>query len=160
MVANNAYANRYKEVAIKTATPLQLVVILYDGAIQALQEAQENLRRQDIPARARCINRSVSIITELQASLNFSIGGDIAESLDRLYNYMKQRIFKANIDQSPEPLNEVVTLLGNLRSAWNTLAAQAPAQSASKAGTAAPSPAVYGGASPAPGVSSSFNISG
>jgi flagellar protein FliS len=159
MVASHAYANKYKEVAIKTATPLQLVVILYDGAIQALQEAQEHIRKQDIPGRARCINRSVAIISELQASLNFSVGGDIAGSLDRLYNYMKQRIFKANVDQSVEPLSEVVVLLGNLRSAWNAVASQAsmPESAPAKMGTGQ---RIFDATAPAPALSSSFNISG
>jgi flagellar protein FliS len=114
-------AHRYREVAVKTANPLQLVVILYDGAIHALKQAQEHMRRKDISARARCISRSVAIISELQACLNFKEGGEIAGSLDRLYDYMKQRVFKANVDQRPEPLAEVVVLLENLRSAWSEL---------------------------------------
>jgi flagellar protein FliS len=114
-------AHRYREVAVKTANPLQLVVILYDGAIHALKQAQEHMQRKDISARSRCINRSVAIISELQACLNLKEGGEIASSLDRLYDYMKHRIFRANFDQRPEPLAEVVVLLENLRSAWSEL---------------------------------------
>lgn len=123
MVANQQ-AHRYREVAVKTANPLQLVVILYDAAIHALQQAQEHIKRKDIAGRARCLNRSLAIISELQACLNFKEGGEIADSLDRLYNYVKQRIFRANVEQRAEPLAEVVTLLENLRSAWNELVAQ------------------------------------
>jgi flagellar secretion chaperone FliS len=115
-------AHRYREIAIKTANPLQLVVILYDGAIQALQEAQEHLQRKNIARRARCLNRGIAIISELQACLNFKEGGDIAPSLDRLYNYMKDQIFRANIDQKGEPLAQVVKLLESLRDAWRELA--------------------------------------
>jgi flagellar protein FliS len=116
-------AGRYREVAIKTANPLQLVVMLYDGAIQSLNEAGEHLNRNDIARRARCTNRAVAIISELQACLNFQDGGDIAGSLDRLYTYMKHQIFKANVEKRPEPLAEVAGLLANLRSAWRELAA-------------------------------------
>ena len=123
MVANQQ-AHRYREVAVKTANPLQLVVILYDAAIHALQQAQEHIERRDIAGRARSLNRSLAIISELQACLNFKEGGEIADSLDRLYNYVKQRIFRANVEQRAEPLSEVVTLLENLRSAWNELVAQ------------------------------------
>jgi flagellar protein FliS len=123
MIANQQ-AHRYREVAVKTANPLQLVVILYDAAIHALQQAQEHIKRKDIAGRARCLNRSLAIISELQACLNFKEGGEIADSLDRLYNYVKQRIFKANVEQRAEPLAEVVTLLENLRSAWGELVAQ------------------------------------
>ncbi len=124
MPNNLPLANRYRETAIKTANPLQLVVILYDGAIQALQEAREHMKRKDIGKRTRCLNRSVAIISELQASLNFSASGSIAESLDRLYDYMKQGIFKAGIEQQTEPLNHIIGLLESLRSAWGELASQ------------------------------------
>jgi flagellar secretion chaperone FliS len=124
MVGSQPLASRYREVAVKTANPLQLVVMLYDGAIQSLKEAQEHLVTKDIAARGRCINRSVAIVSELQACLNFSDGGGIAHSLDRLYNYMKHQMFKGNLEMNREPLAEVVTLLENLRSAWSDIALQ------------------------------------
>src|SRR5512140_295149 len=122
MVGSQPLASRYREVAVQTANPLQLVVMLYDGAIQALKEAQDHIGRKDIPSRARCINRAVAIVSELQACLNFGDGGGVAHSLDRLYTYMKQQIFKGNLEMSREPLAEVVTLLENLRSAWSQIA--------------------------------------
>ncbi len=131
MTSNLPLANRYRETAIKTANPLQLVVILYDGAIQTLQEARLHIQRKDIGSRARCLNRSVAIISELQASLSFDGSGNIAESLDRLYDFMKKGIFKANLEQRVEPLDEIIGLLENLRSAWKELANQSH-------GTAAP----------------------
>jgi flagellar protein FliS len=124
MTYNLPLANRYRETAIKTANPLQLVVILYDGAIQALQEAREHIQRRDIGKRARCLNRSVAIISELQACLNFDANGNIAQSLDRLYDFMKQGIMKASLEQRIEPLDQVIGLLENLRSAWGELATQ------------------------------------
>ena len=131
MSGNQSNAHRYREVAINTANPLQLVVILYDAAIHSLQEAQEHIKNKDIPGRSRCINRCVSIISELQVCLNFKEGGEISQSLDSLYNYMKQRIFKANVEQSSQKLNEVLILLENLRSAWSELAGQAAVSSPS-----------------------------
>ncbi len=128
MVGSQPSAGRYREVAVRTANPLQLVVMLYDGAIQALKEAQDHLGKKDIPNRARCINRAVAILSELQACLNFSNGGAIAHSLDRLYTYMKQQIFTGNLEMNREPLAEVVALLENLRSAWGEIARQAQPQ--------------------------------
>jgi flagellar protein FliS len=148
-------AGRYREVAIKTANPLQLVVMLYDGAIQSLNEAGDHMKRNDIARRAHCTNRAVSIISELQACLNFQDGGDIAASLDRLYTYMKQQIFKANVEKRSEPLSEVAGLLANLRAAWRELAA-----------AKAPNPApelnhqVLKEAAKGPAHSGSFSISG
>jgi len=160
MAYKPSYADRYREVAIKTANPLQLVVILYDAAIQSLQEALEHLKSNDISARARTLNKTVAIITELQASLNFEVGGEIAGSLDRLYTYMKQRIFKANVDQAAEPLAEVITLLGNLRSAWCEVAGQAGGKTTDAGAPPAAAPAITTTASPSPVYASSLNISG
>ena len=124
MVANQPLANRYREVEVKTANPLELVVILYDGAIHSLQQALEQLKQNDVAGRSRSINRFVALLSQLQASLNFDEGGAIASSLDRLYTYMKERVFQANVGQKSEPLHEVINLLQNLRSAWQELAAQ------------------------------------
>jgi flagellar secretion chaperone FliS len=123
-VADQPLAYRYRDMAIKTANPLQLVVILYDAAIHSLKEAQEHLKHKDIGRRSRSINRATSVISELQGCLNFKEGGEIAVSLDRLYDYSKHQIFKANIEQKTEPLSEIVRLLDGLRSAWCELAAQ------------------------------------
>jgi flagellar secretion chaperone FliS len=117
-------AHRYREVAVKTANPLQLVVMLYDAAICSIQEAREHMNRGNIAGRSRAINKCISIISELQSCLNLKAGGDIATSLDRLYDYMKRRIFNANVEQSGQPLAEIEILLENLRSAWSELVAQ------------------------------------
>jgi flagellar secretion chaperone FliS len=124
MPANPSLAHRYREVAIKTANPLQLVVMLYDAAIFSLQEAREHLQRKNIARRSQSINQCIAIISELQSCLNLKAGGEIASSLDRLYDYMKRRIFVANVEQSIQPLEEIESLLENLRSAWGELVSQ------------------------------------
>jgi flagellar protein FliS len=124
MSEHQSPAHRYREVAVKTANPLQLVVMLYDAAICSLREARDHMDHKDIAARSRSINKCIAIISELHSCLNLKAGGEIASSLDRLYDYMKRRIFKANVEQSIEPLSEVETLLENLRSAWCELLAQ------------------------------------
>jgi flagellar secretion chaperone FliS len=124
MTDNQSLAHRYREVAVKTANPLQLVVMLYDAALCSLKEAREHIDRKDIASRSRSINKCISIISELQSCLNLKTGGEIAGSLDRLYNYMKRRIFCANVEQSSQPLVEIEDLLENLRSAWSEVATQ------------------------------------
>jgi flagellar protein FliS len=119
--------SRYREVEIRTASPQQLVVILYDGAIQNLQEAKEHLNRGNIEGRGRTLNRALAIISELQASLNFAGGGELARALESLYAYMNRRIFAASFGQTTEPLSEVISLLVTLRSAWAEIAQQGAA---------------------------------
>jgi flagellar secretion chaperone FliS len=118
----NYPARRYQEIEIRTASPLELVVLLYDAAIAGIQKAQEHLASGDIANRTRCLNKACAIITELQVSLDFAGGAEVASSLDRLYHYMKTRIFDANLRQDAAPLREVAGLLGSLRSAWAQVA--------------------------------------
>ncbi len=121
MTGAESLAYRYKEVDVNTASPLQLVVMLYDAAILSLQQARDHIKKKDIEGRSKALNHCNSIITELQSCLNLKEGSEIASSLDRLYDYMKHRIFEANVDQSSEPLKEVEGLLENLCSAWREL---------------------------------------
>jgi len=112
------HAGQYREIEIKTATPTELVVLLYDAAIAGLREARRHLQAGNIANRARCINKVTAILSELQANLNFEAGGEIARSLDRLYNYIRDRIFQANAKQDEAPLMEAIKLMDDLRSAW------------------------------------------
>ncbi|HSW39682.1 MAG TPA: flagellar export chaperone FliS [Acidobacteriota bacterium] len=121
MSASFTPAQRYRETAITTANPVQLVVILYDAAICSLQEARRRIEHKDIEGRARAINKSISLISEMQSSLNHKDGGEIAVSLDRLYDYMKRTLFQANVQQNARLLAEVEALLENLVGAWRAI---------------------------------------
>lgn len=146
---NHALAHRYREIAVRTANPIQLIVILYDAAICSLVEAREHIECKNIEARSRSVNKCISIISELQSSLNVQAGGDIAKSLDRLYDYMKRRIFTANAQQKTEPLEEVEALLDNLRSAWSALADPAGSEAELSRPRDLPGSVVLGASAPA-----------
>lgn len=118
----NPQAARYQEVKVRTATPTELVVMMYDTAIAELEQARQHIRAREIGRRVRCLNKASSILTELQATLNFEAGGEIARSLDRLYAYMRRRLFEANLHQDGAAVEEVVKLLANLRPAWAAVA--------------------------------------
>ena len=118
---NQYLASRYQEINVSTATPLHLVVMLYDAAICSLEEARVYMERKDIVNRSQAINKCNSIISELQSSLNLKEGGDIAASLNRLYNYMKTTLLRAGAEQNPGLITEVSGLLENLRSAWRQI---------------------------------------
>lgn len=116
------FAARYQEVEIKTASAVDLVVLMYDAALGALQQADDSIAAGDIAARARHLNKVSSILTELQATLNFEAGGDISHSLDRLYTYMRNRLFEANLRQDSGAVQEVSRLMSSLRAAWAEVA--------------------------------------
>jgi flagellar secretion chaperone FliS len=134
MTGNQYYAQRYKETSINTANPLQLVVMLYDAAICSIQEARAHMEKKNIAERSRALNKCISIITELQACLDHKAGGEIAGSLELLYDFMKRNIFKASFEQNIQPLIETEALLENLRSAWRQLVAQPSAPAAYPSG--------------------------
>jgi flagellar secretion chaperone FliS len=159
MSGYQSLAHRYKEVAVKTANPLQLVVMMYDAAICSLQEAKEQISRKDIAGRSQSINKCISIISELQSCLNIKQGGEIASSLNRLYDYMKRRMFAANLEQSVAPLQETEALLENLRSAWIELVKQNQGASAQKETPSMAKAEMFGSGNSSSMQTKSFNIS-
>lgn len=117
-----AYAQVKVETAVSTANPVQLVVLLYEGAISAIASAKGEMDRQNVAQKARLINKAIDIIEGLRNALEFSKGGEIAVSLNDLYLYMVQRLSTANLKNDPELLDEVSRLLTELLGAWETLA--------------------------------------
>lgn len=126
--AVNAYARIGVETGVVSATPHQLILMLYRGAIAAIASAQQHLRLKNIAARGETISKAISIIDGgLKASLDLSVGGELAQNLSQLYVYMGNRLLHANINNDHAALEEVRQLLLQLMSAWETLAASATA---------------------------------
>ena len=117
----------YKETQIKTATPGKLILMMYDGAIkhlnQALQDLDNEHRRYD--SISNSLIKAQDIIAELMISLDFERGGDIAKNLFGLYVFMNRRLLDGNIQKDRAPLEEVRTLLMELRGAWAEVADKA-----------------------------------
>ncbi|MBI5690482.1 MAG: flagellar export chaperone FliS [Verrucomicrobia bacterium] len=124
-----SYARTYRTNAILTASPGQLVLMLYDGALKAIALAREAFAQpEDDYNRIRQINEQLqkaqSIINELQSGLNLEAGGEVAQTLHRLYDYHNNRLFEANIRKNVAPVIEVERLLRELRDAWAQMLSQ------------------------------------
>ncbi len=122
----NAYARTYKSNAVLTASPGQLVLMLYDGALKALAIARDAFGRpEDDPRRIEVINQQLlkaqDILGELQAGLNREAGGEFAETMHRLYDYHIRRLLQANLQKKVEPVIEVERLVNELRDAWSEM---------------------------------------
>jgi flagellar protein FliS len=119
----NEPMNAYKEIQIKTANQIRLIVMLYDGAIRHINLASdafvEGHRRYD--AINNHIIAAQDILSELMASLDFEKGGVLAKNLFSLYSFMTRRLLEANLKKDPAPLAEVKKLLGDLREAWDEI---------------------------------------
>jgi flagellar secretion chaperone FliS len=112
----------YRQVATQTATPGQLVLMLFDGAIRFLERARQGFSQDDPLEFNQTINNNVlraqAIINELNLALDLDKGGDVAITLRRLYNYMDQRLQEANQYKKEDGILEVVRRLTILRDAW------------------------------------------
>jgi flagellar secretion chaperone FliS len=126
----------YLESKILSASPLELVSLAYEGAIEAVRDARVCLAEKRIHDRSRAITKAQLILTELQHSLDFTHGGDLSVQLARLYDYMQRRLIDANFQQAEPPLVEVENLLETVRESWKELAQQ---QKPMVAAAAAPS---------------------
>jgi flagellar protein FliS len=109
---------QYLSTQVSTADRLQLVVMLYDGAIKFLTQAKEKMAAQDAAGKGLYIGKALDIIAELNASLNFKEGKEVAANLFHLYNFMSAHLTRANLNWDATALDEVVKLLSQLRSAW------------------------------------------
>ena len=115
-------AQQYLQTQVRSRTPLELVVMLYDGALRAVTTAAEAQAKRDIRTRGDNVSKALGIVAELQSSLDREKGGKVAEELDELYAWMTSRLVDATIKQDVKPLNEVKRVLQILRDAWQQVA--------------------------------------
>ncbi len=119
----NAYAKVGIETGVIAASPHKLIVMLFEGAIVSISNAIQYLNSGDIAAKGNSISKAIAIIENgLRASLDKKAGGDIAVSLDSLYEYMTRRLIFANLNNQVEQLTEVQNLLRDLKSSWDAIA--------------------------------------
>ena len=112
----------YKEISINTASPAKLVVMLYEGSIRFLKQAENDIRNRDIAKKSQSVDRAVAIIQHLQGTLDLDKGGKVAFDLDRLYTYINSRIFEGSAKLDLKAFEEVIQLLTTLLSGWDELA--------------------------------------
>lgn len=122
-------AQLYQTVGLETgvvdASPLKLIVMLYDGAITACIKAKQAIQQDDILLKGEYITHATSIIESgLRKSLNKTKGGQIALSLDELYQYMIHSLVLANLRKDMHKVQEIIDLLSELKGAWESLEKQ------------------------------------
>jgi flagellar protein FliS len=112
----------YRQIATQTAPPGQLILMLFDGALNSLERAKTGFTFSDPAERNVAIHnnlqKAVDIIRELNSSLNLEAGGELANMLRDLYLYFESRILQSNLKKSPIGLDEVAKHIKELRDAW------------------------------------------
>ena len=115
---NKSGASQYRQMAVKTANRGQVLLMLYEGAIQHVKRAILAIDKKDIAGKGVSIGKAHDIINELMNTLDFEVGGQVAIDLDRLYHFMTEQLVKANLESSKDPLVQVQKLLETLLSGW------------------------------------------
>lgn len=111
----------YLETQILSADPIELVQILYEHAILAVQEARRQLLAGDIAARSKAVSKCVAILGELEGSLDHKTGGALSQELARLYDYLQAQLTRGNFQQKDEPFGIVESLLQTLAEGWRAI---------------------------------------
>jgi len=112
----------YRNNRITTQSRGGLIVMLYDGAIKALQRAIAAIGDGDIPLKGEQIGKATDIIIELNSVLDMDAGGEIAQDLRRLYEFMIAHLTEANFQNDQKMLGEVIALLDDLNQSWRAIA--------------------------------------
>lgn len=115
----NAYKTVGIETAVQGASPHQLIILLFEGAKQAIILAQAHLRNGEVGEKGLAISKAIDIILNgLRVSLNTEDGGELAQNLYALYDYMGRRLLHANLHNDAAALDEVLGLLTEIQGAW------------------------------------------
>ncbi len=113
--ANNAYS-QYQQSKVLTASPAELTLMLYEGAIKFCNIALVGIENHDIANAYINITKAKNIIEELQATLNHKY--PVAKDFEQVYDYIRDRLFMANITKDPEILNEALGHIRTMRDTW------------------------------------------
>ncbi len=114
----NAYMNQYQSNQVTTATPEQVLIMLYDGAIRFVRQAKEAVEAGNLGVKSTAIGKAIAIITEFSNTLDREIGGEIAVDLSRLYDFMLMELSAVNARSDAKRLDPVEKILLDLREAF------------------------------------------
>lgn len=119
----NPAINPYRQYLVnkvETASPLMLIIMLYDESIKMCEQAKVDIGKNKESVHNKLI-KAQKIITELTVSLNMEQGGEVADNLKALYVYLHMRLVEANIENDASKIDEVLRIMRDLREAWHTV---------------------------------------
>jgi flagellar protein FliS len=122
--AMEGYGRTAVESEVNYASPYRIIQMLMEGALSKLATAKGCIARNEIAEKSRQITWGMNIIQGLRTSLDADKGGDIAANLDSLYEYMGRRLLEANVSNDPAIIDEVITLLQEVKAGWDNIPAE------------------------------------
>jgi flagellar protein FliS len=123
-MSNLAPPRAYRESAVLSAQPEQLIVMLYDGARRFLHQAAIAMGEGQVELAHRKLRRTEDILLHLREVLDMEQGGEIATRLQSIYMFCQSYLLKARLDRDPAKIDRVSAMLGELRDAWATIEQQ------------------------------------
>ncbi|KXS36104.1 MAG: flagellar protein FliS [Halomonadaceae bacterium T82-2] len=122
----NAYARMGVETGVMSASPHQLIVMLFDGAQASLRAARLHMQQGNVGEKGKALSKAIDIVNNgLAAALDHEKGGDVAANLASLYDYIVRLLMQANLHNDEQRIDEASALLEDIASAWREIAPQA-----------------------------------
>lgn len=120
-MANGRFAQEYRKNAINGASPLQLVIMLYDGALRFMEQGKHAIQTKDLAKQNDSLQRAQKIVLELMSCLDMERGGEIAKNLLALYTFVLNELVKANVEDSVKSVDNCIRVLSDLRESWSEI---------------------------------------
>ena len=115
----------YKKVSVDSqlteASPHKVIQMLFAGAIERLIQGKAAMAQGHVADKGERLGKALDIVIHLRACLSMEEGGEIAQNLSALYDFMIREIIRANRDNIPDPLDDVVEILREIKSAWDQI---------------------------------------
>lgn len=118
MAASPKAYGQYRQVQVNTASPGKLILLLYQGAIRAMKQSIDMTEKKDFEGKGNALIKAQDIIMELNLALDMNVGGEISDSLRRLYLYIYKRLVDANLNLNTGYIEECVGIMERLLGAW------------------------------------------
>jgi len=108
----------YQDSAVRGATPIELVIVLYDVAIEDMRRALTAMQGSDIEARTKQISHALMVLQQLQGTLDFERGGSAARQFEQFYNLVRAKLLEAQMRSSPELMQQQIRYMSEVRDCW------------------------------------------
>lgn len=120
-MAQGRFVHEYRKNAVNGASPLQLVVMLYDGALKYMEAGKRAIAEHDLAKQNGELQKAQRVVMELMSCLDLKNGGDIANNLLALYTYVLNQLVEANVEDKVEPIERSISIFSELRESWSKI---------------------------------------
>lgn len=120
-MAHARFAHEYQKSAVQGASPLQLIVLMYDGALRFMEAGRHAMVKRDLERQNTNLQKAQRVVLELMACLDMTQGGDVSKNLFALYSYVVDELVKANIEDDLAAADRAIKVMSDLRESWSEL---------------------------------------